>query len=962
MLFAFSEYHAYERNLTHLSLEHGLPQSAVYDIYEDSRGFIWVATAGGGVCFYDGQEFMTFDETKGLAGNIVTSIVEDENGRIFTSSTWGGVTIIDKFNLKVVPLRDKQIYQDLVKDPYGVIWGVGNMISYFDGDQFVAISGKNKLNNIYKPQSFILDDMLYVSHNYELIEIDVLTKKIVKRYSFDNLICGIERTMHNEILVITEDNLLSTFDNGELNTSQIPIPSKGTISGIKESPSGDLWITASDQVLVFNRSREDWTTSVEKINVPDAISICFDQQENVWIGTDGRGITKVVNTPFLYYDNIKGLNDSDNFPIVEMDNGELFVGNSSKGLIHFKNGLSNFITSEDGLAGNKVRALLDNDGVLTIGTDKGVCYYQRGEIQIDPDFDGLYIKSLAKDNAGNLFIGTLGQGLLMKGANGSITEVQTGDTKYIYSLKWDKDVGLCIGTNLGLFIYQYGKVKHCTKNIPNSYIGSVTVDKNGMVWVATDQGVGRWNGEMFDSYTIKEGLSSDVIYLIHADKKGFVWVGTNKGLNRLSINSESDVTRIKFFGFHEGFKGQECNGNGVYENKYGEIYFSTIGGIHKYIPANDFHNNYKTPIYLSNVRVFLEEFDFDAEGESNFFNIPSKIKLGADQNHITFDFFALDYLKGKDVEYSYFLEGFDKNWSPPTKSRYAVYSNLNPGYYTFKVKEANNEFSDIAEIKIEIERAPPPFFRSSWFLLILFLVIGTIVYYFTFYRTNLLIRQSKLLEERVEERTVQIQERENEKTVLLQEVHHRVKNNLQIIISLFRLQTHFTNNEEARELFLNSQNRIRSMSKIHEKLYQTTDLSKVKLNIYLEELITEIVRSYDTQNRINLELDIQECKISIDELTPLALIVNEIITNSVKYGLKDVVEPKIKFSLVQSAIGRTVIIMADNGPGFDIQKWNDPESMGIELVKTLTEQLDGDIKLEFVKGNPFYTLSFKSKS
>jgi two-component sensor histidine kinase len=358
----------------------------------------------------------------------------------------------------------------------------------------------------------------------------------------------------------------------------------------------------------------------------------------------------------------------------------------------------------------------------------------------------------------------------------------------------------------------------------------------------------------------------------------------------------------------------------------------------------------------------LEDFEFNngVKGE-NWFEIPESITLDHYENHLKFEYFAVDYLNPAGVEYTYFLEGFDKKWSPPTKSRYAVYNHIPPGNYVFKVKQAGNDFSQVATIGVYIKKPPPPFYKSAWFLSILLIFLALLVYYFTEYRTRKLRNQQLFLESKIEERTLEILESEREKTVLLQEVHHRVKNNLQIIISLFRLQSHFTDNEEALDLFRNSQNRIRSMSKIHEKLYETKDLSKIEIKSYLIELVEDLVTSYDINNEVKIKHDIQNCNITLDELTPLALIINEIITNSLKYGLKEVAVPTIDIKLRQNEVGFTHLVIADNGPGFDQDIWDNHQSMGVELIKTLTEQLDGEINLSFNEGHPIYELKFKAK-
>lgn len=724
-----------------------------------------------------------------------------------------------------------------------------------------------------------------------------------------------------------------------------------------------LWITSKAGVYCLKNDLIDFYSQDKGISEYELTSACFDAQGNVWFGSRGEGVIGIVNTPFTFYSKTEGLNKSDNFGILEDDLGRIWVANNEEGIYIKGNNKNRHITQKDGLAGNSVRILKqDLKGNIWAGTQNGLSYITKDlKISNVPEFAGIPIKSILVHDDGKVYIGTLSHGVWLK--EGEKYSKLFGDSvKSGFSLGIDANDNVVVGTNNGCYMKVNGSYGRQTKGIKNTFISNITVDKNGNLWVGTDRSISRWDGDHFVNYDVEDGLTSDLVYVLFSDQEGFLWVGTNKGLNKLTLDGSSEITRIKEYGFEEGFKGVELNSKGFYENEKGEIYFSTVDGLHKYVPEYDYNFSYNTPVYINDIKLFLEKIDQNKlTGETkNWFGIPKNIILETDENHLTFEFFAVDYLSPKGINYTFFLEGFDKDWSPPTKSRYAVYSNLPPGNYTFQVKQFDNEFSQIAILNFRIKKPPPPFYRSIWFLLLCLILFILIVYYFTEYRTVKLKNQQSYLESKIEERTQEIQESEREKTVLLQEVHHRVKNNLQIIISLFRLQTHFTDNEEAIELFRNSQNRIRSMSKIHEKLYETKDLSKVEIKTYIEELIADIVSSYDINNTVIVESSIQNCFINLNELTPLALIINEIITNSMKYGLKEIQDPVVNISLSQSVIGDTVLVISDNGNGFDNAIWEDHQTMGVELIKTLTEQLDGTIELNQDSEHPVYTLKFKA--
>lgn len=189
-----------------------------------------------------------------------------------------------------------------------------------------------------------------------------------------------------------------------------------------------------------------------------------------------------------------------------------------------------------------------------------------------------------------------------------------------------------------------------------------------------------------------------------------------------------------------------------------------------------------------------------------------------------------------------------------------------------------------------------------------------------------------------------------EKEVLLKEVHHRVKNNLQIINSLIRLQSNFMNKENFSEKLIQTQNRIRSMALIHEKLYRTGNLAKLSVRNYIEELSINILESYQNQNNIQLKFDLETKEYNIDTLIPIGLIINETMSNSLKHAFYE--RPTGSISIFLHTNGDTAILnIKDDGTGADLSLDELKEdSLGLELIMSLTDQLDGKLDLDTTEG------------
>lgn len=192
----------------------------------------------------------------------------------------------------------------------------------------------------------------------------------------------------------------------------------------------------------------------------------------------------------------------------------------------------------------------------------------------------------------------------------------------------------------------------------------------------------------------------------------------------------------------------------------------------------------------------------------------------------------------------------------------------------------------------------------------------------------------------------------HEKEVMLKEIHHRVKNNLQIISSLLELQSLQIKDDETRHIFMDSQSRVKSMALVHEKIYQSEDLSSINYKEYIDQLAEYLFTSYDLPNvRYSIESD--EINMPIDSAIPAGIIINELISNSLKHAFPDGRDGHISITL-KNEHDFVVLTVADDGigmkPGTNLEK---STSLGLELVHALTQQLHANVKLECSQGTRY---------
>ena len=201
---------------------------------------------------------------------------------------------------------------------------------------------------------------------------------------------------------------------------------------------------------------------------------------------------------------------------------------------------------------------------------------------------------------------------------------------------------------------------------------------------------------------------------------------------------------------------------------------------------------------------------------------------------------------------------------------------------------------------------------------------------------------------------VMLRKASDEKDVLLREIHHRVKNNMQVISSILRLQSRRVEDKQSQTMFLESQERIQSIALIHEKLYQSSDLAGIVFGEYLSSLIAHLSTVYGVnRDRIKVEIDAGDILLDIATAMPCSLIVNELVSNSLKYAFHGDREGKLCVSLNHRGDNELELIVSDDGTGFPEQDFHNQRRMGFQLVHTLVAQLGGKIELDSDGGTTF---------
>ncbi len=776
-------------NFKSYSVEDGLSQSQVNSIFQDKKGNLWIGTATGGVCKYDGVSFVNYTKKDGLADNNVYSIIEDRKGNLWFG-TDGGVTKYDGKNFVTYTVKDGLCYDNILKimeDRDGNMWmgSNGGGVSKFDGVKFINYGEKEGLNSpvVWSIMQDNTGDIWFGT----LDGVNRFDGKKIKNYSMKdglpgNAVYSIYQDRLQHIWLGTNKGLSRFTESRFINyTVKDGLPHNG-IWSIAEDRSGHIWLGTNSGLSQFNGFTFTNYTTNQGLSHNTIYCILEDREGNLWCGTNGGGINKYSRRCFASYTTEDGLsNDIVNSIFQDKQNNFWFATFSGVTKFDGKN-YTNY-NDKNGLIHNKVWSIFqDLKGNIWFGTGGGLSMFDGKKFNNYSSKDGIIgqsVYSILQDKKGNLWFATRGGIVAYDGKNfHSYTEKEGLLENVVRQVFEDHNGNIWFATNAGVLkllsktadlINPKFLIITEKEGLINKKVISIAEDKKGNMWFGTNGGInvysplqGLGKKSILDTITVRDGLSDDGIVLMKFDKKDNLWIGTSKGISKLDMAQYNKTGKkvFKHYSKADGFSGVECNQNAVYEDKTGQIWFGTIKGAIKYIPLEDKINQVAPSTHITNIRLFFENADLLAYADSlnKETGLPVNLKLPYKKNHVTFDFIGISLAVPEKVRYQYILEGLDKGWSPITKENHAIYPTLPHGDYIFKVKACNSDGIWNEEPQSFSFSITPPIWLRTWFIILCIIVGLGSIYIVLQLRLKNLVKQHRILEEKVELRTKELKE------------------------------------------------------------------------------------------------------------------------------------------------------------------------------------------------------------
>jgi ligand-binding sensor domain-containing protein/signal transduction histidine kinase len=762
-----------------ISIEHGLSQSTVYCILQDSVGFLWFGTQDG-LNRYDGNSFQVLEhdprDPSSLRSNVIRALLEDSEGVLWVGTDGGGLSRYDRetgsfTHYLADPTDARSLSQNTVlalyEDQAGLLWvGTGAGLDRLDPRRGTfehhQPAGQLPMSAV---QAILEDDAaaLWLGTSAGL-------------YRYDR-----------------ETGQYTHFVNDALDPRSL---SDNGVTALYQDEAGVLWVGTNGGLNRYDARSETFLS--HRSNTHDSLSISDnlitailqDQTGALWIGTDGGGVDRfdVERRRFVHNlpdpTNSQSLTDPHVLSLYEDREGGLWVGTSAGGV--FKSNLrQRQIThyrhipgDPNSLSDNVVRAISeDQEGILWVGTTSGLDrldpvtgrfeHFQHDPLEPGSLADDTVL-SVFIDQSGVLWVGTMQGGLqrFVAATQSFIPYQHSGLDPLSLShntartIHQARDGKLYIGTGSGLDLLdpRTGNVERLQYRyrLTGNEIRTILEDRSGILWIGTSTGlngldlntsrVTRYTGGPCDS----RSLCGAVVLSIHEDKAGNLWVGTFQGgLSRL----DRETNRFRHYREQDGLANDVVYG--ILEDRQGNLWMSTNQGISRFDPATETFTNFDVEDGLQSNEFNGGAYYQSASGEMFFGGIKGlsvfypeelqqnslvppivltaltlsgedlhagttvgaidRVRLKWPNNFFEFEFAALSYTQPRDNQYAYMLEGFDRDWIQAGNRPVGKYTNLPGKTYTLRLKGSNNDRVWNTVGTALPITVVPPFWSTWWF-------------------------------------------------------------------------------------------------------------------------------------------------------------------------------------------------------------------------------------------------------
>lgn len=942
------------RNFT---TENGLISNTINDLFQDSRGYLWIATFDG-LSVYDGSSFKSYTSLHGLAHHLPWCVTESRRspGTLFIGTNGGGVSQWKDGHFTTLRLgtgREENEVGDIVEDHRGSLWCLttAGIIVVTDG---VPTKLLLQPAHAHRPLAQSSDSILWVGENKTLYRFSP-SRKMLSRVTVplrgNAVINSIYADSQGGVWVSGNDSSLVLYRDTVL-IFQKRI-SQGSPGAMLIDRQGMVWITISHKGVVripmshLPRGEFEHLTTANGLPSDDITAVLTDREEHIWFGSYDKGIAELTERNLLRFTHRMPTGAG-----LGLDSRDRVWTVTEKEVMECWNDVTGWHTAVHNVVppGVTIRSMtLDHADRLWCTLSNNSIRSYRIEFHTPTRAStlehwktlraGIHFPNVAPflsfvDRDSQLWYTAEPSGAGVVNLRGmpklKKQFVHPGDipVEAIRAMYQDRRGNLWFGGFAdGLAMlpnadWRNAKMQHLTSadGLPDNGVRSITEDASGNVWVGTRYGgLAIYDGKRFQTLSARHGLLSDALWSVARGSDGKMWLGTSFGLMYV------DSKNIRRMGWNQELIGAEVRRCLV--DRSGRVWSVGSGALTLYDAPKHAMNTVAPPVYLTQVTI-------NGKGAP----LQNELELSYDQNNVVLQFVGVSFKRG--LRYQYRLRGVEEKWSASSSSREVSYAALSPGSYTFEVIAVNGDGVPSAEPARLSFMILPPIWQRWWFVgvvgLILIAAFGGIVRYVS---TQKLQRRVQELEK---EQAIQL-ERERTRERIARDLHDDVASTLgSVVIYTESLKRQVQPEGESAELA----ERISALSQEAQDAIGDIVWSTAPQHDTLDELLTrmkEVFSATCTARNINYRIEFQEDfpGIRLNDVVRknLFLIFKESLNNVVKHANATFVTLRAEYRS-----GVFLLKLRDNGKGFDAVA-NSPRGHGLRNMHKRAEEIAAQISI-----------------
>lgn len=913
------------------STEQGLPQSQVTSFSQDEEGYLWVGTLGG-LAKFNGDKFVTYSVNEGLLNNRIHSLV------FFNNKLWvghdGGISIISNGKIEQVPFtgndRSRRVSQIIeFNTKLFVCSNGGGLFEYKEGrliKRSLDLDGADRIRSActYNGKMYLASKggVLATSDGDSFYKLESLGD-----FSFS----GISQLGENELVFSSYTDGVFIM-NMELNTIHTVSSSdlKHRISGVYVDSEKTIWLkTFNGIVKVLNKNEISFIDDSNGLPVNSISCFYEDSDKTIWIGSQGKGMFTFPSEDFKYYDRSTGLPSDLYISGFQTGTKDFYFGSYDKGVVKKRvDGSIEVINT----GGTRIwSAMHEVSGSDWFGTDVSLVelkkdgstkIYQHGEEGIP----GMKITTLYKISNHSFLIG--GNRGAAKYENGHFKQLGTSeDIGTVRDFEVIDGVLYC-ATNLGLMVYQNNEFEFV--NGGEQLVYNLEKDKDNVLWIGTEEGLFRKRENRIEKIELLNDPGSNYIdFLNH--RNGEMYVGTNNGLFVLSELSNRKP-KVERFGIHEGIVDLETNLNSGFFDSEGGFWFGTASALVCYHRQKKKGKAIRPRVNIASILVNYSEFEYSKYSEDiDEKGFPKSLLLPYSKNNLIFNLDGISLDQHGGLNYQFLLEGQHDEWSISSKNNSVSFNNLKAGSYVLRLRCFDNDGTLSNEINFPFI-VKDAFYNTWWFLMIIFVFVGSIVWLIFKFRFRRIERINK--QEMIEYKSKLLELEQQSMNASMN--RHFIFNSLNSIQYFINTQDRLSANKYLTNFAKLIRKNLDSATAVNNMISLEDELERVQLYLSLE--------SMRFKDRFEYNITIEN--VDTESIMIPAMIMQPFVENSIIHGIliDESSKGKIDISLKMSE-DFLCIEINDNGVGISKSlakkhgNTGDHKSQGMEITSKRIEIL-----------------------